>query len=91
LAFLAGFFAAFFAAFLAAFFVAMVTVTSSWQIRLTVPKAACYVDLPSKDGGPRPTALPTACQSWVTGFQVFPFTGEVIAVASPVLFFPREL
>ena len=59
-AFLAGFFAAFFAAFLAAFFVAMVSVTSSWQDRLTESEAACYVDLPSKDGSPRPSALSTA-------------------------------
>ena len=35
-------FFAFFVLFLAAFFLAgMWTVTSSWQIRLTVPKAAC--------------------------------------------------
>ena len=39
---LAGFLAAFFAVFLAAaFFVAIVSVTSSWQIRLTVLKGAC--------------------------------------------------
>jgi hypothetical protein len=38
----AGFLAAFFVVFFAAaFFVAMWTVTSSWQIRLTGPKSAC--------------------------------------------------
>jgi len=38
----AGFFAAFFAVFFAAaFFVAMSSVTSSWQIRLTGSKRAC--------------------------------------------------
>ncbi len=66
------------------------SVTSSWQIRLTVPKAACYVDLPSKDGGPRPSALSTACQSLEVRVQVLPFAGEVSAIASPALFFSDD-